>query len=229
MIPGIMARRIASAAATATWSPLTKYQSAPTVLSGSNLILTANTGASGTYANAVSSRVVQDLGYYSGVVEATGGENAGLGVVSVPQPVSSASFPQNSNGWAGSGQSGAIWANTGFMYTGTASGVSGSSGTSIAVEMAVRLTPPVSGTAMARCWIRQSGGAWYRGGDPVADTTPSFIIAYNVPGATIAVGASIARSGATSARRAILHGDAASTTGTPPVGFTKALWGAELT
>jgi hypothetical protein len=233
MILGIPARKIASVVLTATWSPLTKYQSTPTVLSGSNLILTANTGAVGTYANAVSSREVQDLGYYSGVIEASGGENGVVGLAAVSRSSPTANFPGGAAGWVGSGTtsdgSAGIWANTGTLYRAGNPNITGASGNAITVEMAVRIVPPSGGISEYRFWIRQSGGAWYGGGDPVANTTPSYVRSVAIASFWVCVGASIVRSGATSARRAILHGDAASTTGTVPTGFTAAKWGAELT
>lgn len=226
-------RFASSAAVTATWSTLSKYQSAPTTLSGSNLILTANTGATGTYANAVSSREVQNLGYYSGLIEASGGENGVVGVAAVSRSSPTSAFPAGAAGWVGSGStsdgSAGIWANTGALYRAGGSNITGASGNSLQIEMAVRIGAPSSGISEYRFWLRQNGGSWYGGGDPVANTTPSFTRSVNITNFWVCVAASIVRSGATSARRATLNGDAASTTGTPPTGFTAALWGPELT
>lgn len=232
MILGMPAKRIVAAAVTATWSPLTKYQSAPTVLSGSNLILTANTGATGTYANAVSSREIQDLGYYSGFLEAASGDSVGFGFVRIPIPPLSGNFPQNSNLYPGNETfSAGLWANSGSVYRAGTSTLTGTGGLSFGVEMAVRvvLNFGTPGTDQWRVWIRRSGGSWFGGGDPVADTSPTISPAIIRAGSAFCVGASVTRSGATSARRVTLHGDAASTTGTVPTGFTAAKWGAELT
>lgn len=222
----------APAQPSATWSPLIKYQSAPTALSGGNLILTANTAASGTYANAVSSREIQHLGYYSGFLDAVSGDTVGLGFVRVTIPPSSVTFPQSANNYPGNEtQTAGLWANSGSVYRAGAATLTGTGGLSFGVEMAVRVvldfgTP---GTDQWRIWIRKSGGAWHGGGDPAADTSPTISPAIQRAGVLKCVGASVTRSGATASRRVTLHGDAESTTGTPPLGFTPAFWGSELT
>lgn len=225
--------RFGSAAVTATWSTLSKYRSAPTTLSGSNLILTANTAASGTYANAVSTREVSHLGYYSGVIEAASGENGAFGVALVSKSNPALRFPGSSAGWVGSGTesdgSAGLWANTGTLYRAGNTNITGASGSNITVQIAVRIVDVGGGNSEARLWFRQSGGSWYGGGDPAANTTPSYTRNFVPASFYIAIGASIVRSGATSARRATINGEASTTTGTVPSGFTAALWGAELT
>lgn len=217
-------------AVTATWSPLSKYLSAPSVLSGSDLILSADTGASGTYANAVSSREIQHLGYYSGFIETNSGDTVGFGFLHVSRTNPATEAPGNSNLYVGNtGGSVGLWANSGDVYQAGAGTIAGAGALTLGVECAVRLAF-ISGTSFeVRMWLRQPGGSWYGGGDPAADTTPTHTRTGNAANVYFCLGASITRSGATSARKATLHGDVASTTGTPPTGFTKALWGPALT
>lgn len=232
MILGMPARRLAPAAPTATWSTLAKYQSAPTTLSGANLVLMADTGATGTYANAVSSREAQHLGYYSGFVEAVTGDTVGFGFASVPRSPTSTVFPQQSTQYVGNAAASAgLWANSGSVYRAGTSTLTGTSGANIQVEIALRIVLDQGGPGIdqMRFWLRQSGGAWYGGGDPAADSSPTQVSQVVRSTNYFCVCATVTRSGATSSRRVTLHGDTASTTGTPPTGFTKALWGDELT
>ena len=228
--------RFGAQAATATWSPLSKYLSLPSglsVLSNGNTELSANTSATGTYANAVSSREIQNLGYYSGVVETNSGDTVGFGPGAVLRSITSADFPQDNFEYVGLASfSAGLWANSGSVYRQGQSTLTGTGGLSFGVEVAIRLVPNFGGSptqTQMRAWIRRSGGSWYGGGDPVADTTPTHTATISVNTNYIALLGTVTRSGATSARKVTLHGDAASTTGTPPTGFTKALWGDELT
>jgi hypothetical protein len=106
------------------------------------------------------------------------------------------------------------WASNsrGFITGGPALGSTFSSN----VEIAVR-------TASRRVWVRYSGSDWFGGGDPAADTSPS----YTLPGTQpIFLFASINRTNVTALnqRFADIHPTAAQTTGVVPAGFTAANW-----
>jgi len=230
MILGIPARRLAGQVITATWSPLSKYQSESSVLSSGNTTLTANTAATGNYANAVSSREVLHLGYYSGYVETNSGDNAGIGTMQVSRTNPAAEAPGNSSFFVGNtGASLGLWVNSGAVYRFGASTISGTSTLTAAVEIAVRRVLLSGTTFQYRVWLRRSGGSWIGGGDPAADTSPTHAVSVATSTNYYCIGASLTRAGANSSRFALIHGDAASTTGTPPAGFAKALWGPELT
>ena len=217
-------RFAAAPALTATWSPT--YLSAPSVLSGGDLTLTANTGAAGTYANAVSSRNVSDLGYYSFNVSTNSGETVGIGVASITSPPTATLFPEDSENYLGdTTDTLGLWQNSGVFYGGITARAPAPAGNTKSYEIAVRFAPDTP-TSTVRVWMREPSGSWLGGGDPVTDTTPTQIILRENT-AQVVIGASLTKSGANSSRFAVLHGDAASTTGTPPTGFTAALWGAE--
>jgi hypothetical protein len=171
--------------------------------------LLADAASTGTYANARSERALSGLCYFSGVVASPSGELAGFGVVQGSVDVSSAAF------WVGSFAGGVgAWASLGNVYRNNTAGGAVASGTEIAVEFAVRVSE-------RKVWIRASGGAWVGGGDPAANTSPTWTLSGSDD--LYACG-TIERAGATSARYVRLHGTSGATTGTPPSGFTAASW-----
>jgi hypothetical protein len=110
---------------------------------------------------------------------------------------------------------GAVYASAGNQYFGnirvaTAGGVITLGSVQIAVRVATR-----------RVWVRRDGNAWQGGGDPAADTNPSFTLSGT--GAIYAV-ATLTKAGWTPSRYVEIHPDAASTTGVVPSGFTAANW-----
>lgn len=197
----------AGAVAAVSWD--SSHKSPPAVLTDSDLRLTANTGAAGTYAGARSTRAIQGLCYLSFLVGAprAGATNA-VGIADATLDFTSASS------WAGqvNGSVGAYLANGAIYRGGSVVGNLGAMGSESAVEFAIRV-------ATRRIWVRKPGGAWIGGGDPAADTTPTTTLGGT--GALYAVG-TITKAGAVSGDFCVLHPDAGSTSGTPPAGFTAA-------
>jgi hypothetical protein len=207
MILGMPAKRIS--ALLATWNP--SYKSAPAVLSLGDLRLTANTGASGTYASTRSTLRIAHLGYYSGTVVETRSTTSAFGVTNDGINLT------NTNSWVGQSQSAGLWMNGGDVYRaasviGTIAGASPA-----AVEIAVR----ISGGDL-RVWFRRNGGGWLGGGDPAADTSPTTTI--SSASGNVYLAASVTRSGASSGNYVEMHATAGTTTGTVPSGFTAALF-----
>lgn len=194
----------------ATYDPA--QVSAPAVLSNGNLRLTANPAATGVYANTRSTRALQGLAYISSLIGNAGaGASYGFGVADSTWGVANASVYC---GGSGSNSIG-IWGPVGNVYFNNAViATVGFGSAPFSIEVAVRV-------ASRRVWIRRAGGAWAGGGDPAADTSPTATLSGT--GAIFAA-ASVTRAGSSVSWFSELHPDAATTTGTPPSGFTPANW-----
>lgn len=180
--------------------------SAPAVLTNSDLRLTANTGATGDYANARAIRAVTGDCYFSATVANNTTEDAGFGVARESFGITSAvDFVREPGMYSTNGNT---YGPGGLIASG------GTLGSVSSVEVAIR-------TSTRRVWIRRNGGAWVGGGDPVADTSPTLTLSGTD---LIFPAATLTRAGASGSRYVQLHPDAASTTGTVPSGFTAANW-----
>lgn len=186
------------------WSSIVK--NARALLSNSNLRLQDSAGP-GTYATARATKALDDMCYFSATPNApAGGEICAFGAAD-----DTAAFTGN-NTWAGdSNLSGACWPWAGTVYLNGASVGSAGASTSSDIQVAAR-------TLARRFWLRRAGGSWVGGGDPVTDTSPTFILSGSgliYPMASITAG---------SAATITIHKDAATTTGLVPAGFTAANW-----
>ena len=193
----------------ATWNPA--FKSTPAVLSSGNLRLAANPASSGDYANSRSTRAIQGLCYLSfsaqsdagGLTYAIGVADSTYGANTTPASPGDSSLSVGL--W---GQTAEVWFNGANLGAPGPLFDAGTEG-QIAIRAATR-----------RVWVRLAGGAWFGGGDPAADTSPTATLAGT--GAIYAVGC-VYRPGASS-RYVQLAGDAASTTGAVPSCFTAANW-----
>lgn len=190
-----------------TWDP--GHTSPVAVLSLGNLRLTADTGATGTYASTRSTAPIMGLCYVSGTVRTTGGgATAAYGLADATIDLTDASR------WAGeTSASVGVYAQNGNIYSGgSLIGSVGALSSPDDIQIAVRV-------ATRRIWIRQAGGAWVGGGDPAEDTSPTLTLGGS---GDIYVAATVNKASATPDRYSQLHPDAGSTTGAVPSGFTAA-------
>jgi hypothetical protein len=227
MILGMPARRLAvpAPAIEAAWAA---SPSVNAIRSESNRRFEADVSGSGTYANVVCDKVLQDLGYYSVEVNVEGGEVAAVGLCYYSTDFS-ASNPEH---WAGIAVGGFVagesnlgfWGNTGIIYRRSIAIRALPASNSVDLQIAVRR----DGSSW-RVWMRTDGGNWNNispspgSPDPVADTGP-FLVLEDGTETRLQLIATIQRSGASSARFVRLHGNASETTGAVPSGFTAALF-----
>lgn len=206
---GLASALAAVAALTATWDPA--HLSSATSLTNSNLTLNP-VGASGTYACSRSTRALQGLAYVSAncSTNSSGSMFSGFGIADATAGFNSTNmytgFTSLSVG--GGPTDGNVYNNNASI--GVLTGIANPGDVQIAVDVPNR-----------KVWIRRSGGSWLGGGDPAAGTSPTLTLGGS--GALYVVG-SCYRPSFNASRYIILHGDAASTTGTPPSGFTAANW-----
>lgn len=141
------------------WNPA--YLSPSASMAASNTELRAATTAN--YANSRSLSVLSGDVYFSARCEKGSSNNFGFGVADAGVNLTA------SGSYVGAGASIGIW-QEGRIYAGGGTLVSGLTVPAMQdIEVAVR-------TSTRRVWIRQTGGAWIGGGDPAANTTPTYTL-----------------------------------------------------
>lgn len=192
--------------AATTWD--SSFISPPATLANTNTRLLKGAGA-GTYASTRTKDPLAGNVYFSVAIRTdAAGAVAGAGVVDETVDLTNPAV------WAGSSLSAALWGPNGIGYVaGTSVLTQAFTSNPQTLEIAVRVSS-------RRVWVRRPGQPWIQGGDPVADTTPTFIVGGT---SDLYVGASLSTGGATANRYVDLFADPAFVTGVPPVGFTVGL------
>lgn len=206
MLPGIVASsgRRRAIATDNSWNPA--HKSPRAVLYTSNRQL-GNGASGGAYANARTLLPLRGLCYVSCTLpNVLAGDVLGFGIADESALfVTADTYVGDESGSVG------VWAPNGTVYSGAiAIGGAGSSGDA---QAAVRVDA-------RRVWLRRHGGGWVGGGNPVANTSPTFIL----PGVGRIFAVASIDAAVPSATRMTLGHNAAATTGAVPAGFTAAAW-----
>lgn len=185
----------------AQWDPTYLTTGGAIVNSGRDLVSTTSVG----YRSTRSTIPLSGNVYFSLYANRGTANNWGLGVVD------SGTDLVPSSSWVGFGGS-AGWWEEGRIYMG-GSPIHTPGSTPI-VEVAARV-------ATRRFWMRNSGGAWIGGGDPVSDTSPTFVL----PGAgAIYAAASLHVTGGFGGALARICAHPDDVTGTTPSGFVRGIF-----
>ena len=184
-----------------TWNP--GYLSPAAAVAASNTELHASSSA--TYANSRSLSILSGDVYFSARCERGSSKNFGFGVADASVNLTA------SGSYVGGGASIGLW-QEGRIYAGGSALVSGLAvATMQDIEIAVR-------TSSRRVWIRRTGSAWIGGGDPVANTTPTYTLGGT--GVIHVAGSLDARTGGTANALIRLPTNPVNVTGVAPAGFT---------